>query len=243
MQQKLLRQAGLLSVVMLIAGLALTACIDEPNPPVLDRITSEVRFVHAVPDAPAVDVYVEGEKVASSVTYTGFSNYLEIKSGNRFLRLVPAGGDTSSAVFRRLVSVRSFTKITMAFFNTVDDIMLLATQERFTYADETSKLVDSAAVKLINLNSGGDAVRFARKIDETTHEALPPAANAGSLSAYWPVLAEFNEFYLVNAQNPQQRLLPFEAELKKPGYRYSILFVGTSLSREVLVLQDEPYQK
>ena len=56
MQQKLLRKAGLLGMVLLLSGVVLTGCIDEPNPPVLDRITSEVRFVHASPDAPAVDI-------------------------------------------------------------------------------------------------------------------------------------------------------------------------------------------
>lgn len=241
MQQKLLRQAGLLAVVLLTTSVMLTGCIDEPNPPVLDRITSEIRFVHAVPDAPSVDIWVDGDKVVSSVGYKGFSNYLEVKSGNRFLRLVPAGGDTSSAVFRRQVSVRSFTKITMAFFNTVDDVLLLSTQERFTYADETSRLVDSCDVKLINLNSGGDAVKLAVKDGGTGARDLIPSVAAGGLSTYRRVLSESNEYYLVNAQN--QRVVTFPFEFKKSGYRYSLIMVGTSLAREVLTLQDEPYQK
>ncbi|MCZ7558210.1 MAG: DUF4397 domain-containing protein [Bacteroidia bacterium] len=241
MHQKLLRQAGLLAVVLLTTGFVLTGCIDEPNPPVLDRITSEIRFIHASPDAPSVDVYVDEIKVVSSVGYKGFSNYLEVKSGNRFLRLVPAGGDTSQAVFRRQVSVRSFTKITMAFHGSATDVQLLATQERFTYADETSKLVDSCDVKLININSGGDAVKLAVKEGETGARDIIPSVNMASLSSYRRVLSESNEYYLINANNQRVVTIPFE--FKKPGYRYSVLFIGTSLSREALVLQDEPYQK
>lgn len=241
MQQKLLRQAGLLAVALLTSSIVLTGCIDEPNPPVLDRITSEIRFVHAVPGAPSVDIYVDGDKVVSSVGYKGFSNYLEIKSGNRFLRLVPAGGDTSSAVFRRQVSVRSFTKITMAFFNIVDDVQLLATQERFTYADETSKLLDSCDVKLININTDGAAVKLAVKEGETGSRDLIPSVAGGSLSSYRRVFAESNEYYLVNAQN--SRVVTFPFEFKKPGHRYSVIMIGTSVDRDVLTLQDEPYQK
>ncbi len=240
MQQKLLRQAGWLAVAMLTTGIMLTGCIDEPNPPVLDRITSEIRFVLAIPGAPAVDVYVDEVPVASSVSYKGFSNYLEIKSGNRFLRLVPAGGDTSTAIFRRQVSVRSFTKITMAFFGTMAELDLLATQERFTYADETSKLLDSCDVKLVNVNLGGEAIKFARKVNDTDAQDLIPAVNQKSLSSYKRVLCESNDFYLVIGNS---RVVTFAFDLKKPGYRYTFLFIGDATSREVLTLQDEPYQK
>lgn len=237
MQQKLLRQAGLMVVAVLTAGVVLTGCIDEPNPPVLDRITSEVRFVHAVPDAPGVDIWVDGEKMVSNVGFKGVSPYLVVKSGNRFIRLVPAGADTGSAVFRRLVSVRSLTKMTMAFYNTAADVQQLITQERFTYADETSMLVDSCDVKLINLG-GGEQVKLARKTGETTSEDLIPLIAAGSLSSYRRVLAGAGDFYIVNQGS--QRVITFPFDFQKPGYRYSLIVVGTSLQREVLTLQDEP---
>jgi hypothetical protein len=234
MRQKLLQKAGLLSLVVLATGIFLSGCIEEPNPPVLDRVTSEVRFVHAVPDAPAVDIWVDGEKVLPSAGYKASSDYRKVNSGNRFLRVVPAGADTNQAVFRRLVSVRSLTKMTMAFYNTVDDVSLLITQERFTYADETSILVDSCDVKLINLSGTGEAFALSNLNDDV----LIPAVNATSLSAYKRLLAGNTDF-AITRQNGS-RAVEFNFNLQKPGYRYSFVVVGNSGGLEVLTLQDEP---
>jgi len=239
MPQKLLREVGLMAVLLLAASVMLTSCIEEPNPPVLDRITSEVRFVHAVPDAQAVDIWVDGDKVAANVNYKVFSEYLEIKSGNRFIRVAPAGADTSNSYFRRLLSIRSLTKMTMVFGNIKDDMVHLTTQERFTYADEVSVLIDSCDVKLINLNLSGESYRLERKISETEAVRMIDPVELGSLSPYTRQLAEGGEFHIASgASGP--RLITFPFELKKPGYRYTFIVVGTALNREVLTLQDEP---
>lgn len=238
MRQKLLQKAGLLSLVLLVSGAFLTGCIEEPNPPVLDRVTSEVRFVHAVPGAPAVDIYVDAEKVVSNAGYKAASEYLKVNAGNRFLRVVPAGGDTTAAIFRRLVNVRSLTKITMAFYGSDADPQLLSTQERFTYADETSKLVDSCDIKLINLAGTGEPLYLERKIDDQTSEALSPTVNSGSLSAYQRVLATGGDFAATRSNN--SRAVEFSFTLQKPGYRYSFIVIGNSGGLEVLTLRDEP---
>ncbi|MBE0645304.1 MAG: DUF4397 domain-containing protein [Bacteroidetes bacterium] len=238
MRQKLLQKAGLLSLMLLATGVFLSGCIEEPNPPVLDRVTSQVRFVHAVPDGPAVDIWVDGAPVATNVGFKGYSGYLTVNSGNRFLRVVPAGADSSAAIFRQLVAVRSLTKMTMAFFNSVAEVNLLITQERFTYADETSMLVDSTDVKLINLAGTGEAYSLEQKIDEQTSKELVAPVNAGSLSAYNRVAAGTMDLFI--ARSNGSRAFEFNHALSTPGYRYSFIAVGNSGGLEVLTLQDEP---
>ncbi len=240
MQQKLLRKAGLLGMVLMLSGVVLTGCIDEPNPPVLDRITSDVRFVHAVPDAPAVDIWVDNEAIATGVSYKNASGYLTVNSGNRFFRVVPAGQDTSNAVFRRLVSVRSLTKMTVAFFNTVSDVMILMTQERFTYSDETSMLVDSCDVKLINLNSRGEAFGISKSLGEAGYDQIIAPVAAGSLSAYNLIPAQSGEFYASRENGTVDLDSQFQFTFDSPGYRYTFIIVGDSGQLEVLRLQDEP---
>ena len=238
MRQKLLQKAGLLSLVALMTGVLLSGCIEEPNPPVIGRVTSEVRFVHAVPDGPAVDIWVDAEKVVSGASYKTASTYLTVNSGNRFLRVVPAGADTSAAKFRRLVSVRSLTKMTMAFFNTIDDPSLLITQERFTYADETSMLADSCDVKLINLANTGITYRLQHKVGDQDYETLMTAATA-SLSAYNRVPATISDFSVAD-NTSGARVVEVMQTLQTPGYRYSFVVVGNAGGLECLVLQDEP---
>ncbi len=238
MRQKLLQKAGLLSLVLLASGVFLTGCIDEPNPPVLDRVTSEVRFIHAVPDGPAVDIWVDGKVEAANVSFKGYSGYLTINSGNRFLRVVPAGADSSAAVFRQLVSVRSLTKMTMVFYNSVAEVGLLITQERFTYADETSKLVDSTDVKLINLANTGLPYKLQRKVSDDVYADMIAPLAAGSLTAYKRLLAEENSFAIATEGN--SRVVEFDYNFQKQGHRYTVVVVGNTGSLGAIQLQDEP---
>jgi hypothetical protein len=232
--------------MLLVTGVFLSGCIEEPNPPVLDRPTSDVRFIHAVPDGPPVDIWVDGDKVLSNKSFKEVSAYLKINSGNRFLRAVPTGADTSQAYFRRLVSVRSVTKMTVAFYDSFVDSLannadnLLMTQERFTYADETTRLVDSCDVKLINLTSTatGDDYKLQRLDAAQVYQDIIPLVGSGSLSGYKRMLSETADFAV--ATSSDARAVEFNQTLGKPGYRYSFIVVGNTGGLEVLRLQDEP---
>ncbi len=243
MRQKLLQKAGLLSLVLLASGVFLSGCIDEPNPPVLDRVTSEVRFVHAIPDGPAMDIWVDGEAVVTNVNYMGYSGYLTVNSGNRFLRVVPAGADSSAAIFRQLVSVRSLTKMTIAFANSKDDVSLLITQERFTYADETSMLTDSTDLKLINLSNTGVPYKLQRKVSDQDYEDMIAAIDKNVLTPYLRFSAEQNGFAgFAIATGGNSRVVEFDHTFQKPGYRYTFIIVGPDSQSNLgaIRLQDEP---
>jgi hypothetical protein len=81
---------------LLVAASALTAaCGDDdetPGPVVAD---ARVRVVHASPDAPSVDVLVDDAVALSNVPYLGVSDYLEVPSGSRNLKVNAAGTATT----------------------------------------------------------------------------------------------------------------------------------------------------
>jgi hypothetical protein len=54
-----------------------------------------VRVVHASPDAPNVDVLVDNAIALSDVPYLGVSDYLEVPSGSRNLKVNAAGSATT----------------------------------------------------------------------------------------------------------------------------------------------------
>jgi hypothetical protein len=241
MQRSLLRNAGLVAFVIAATALVVTGCINEPDPPVKDHVTSSVRFVHAVPAAAAMDVWVDAEKLGSTLDFMGFSAYLTVNSGNRFIRLVPAGQDTSTAVFRRAVSVRSYSKMTMAFYGATADIQLLVTQERFTYADETSRLVDSADVKLINLNSGPEVYYLAYPVPPDSISIMTsPSVSYGNLTAYTRAISRTGDLYILKGDKKTAAVTFTNFEIKKPGYRYTFIVVGTAGNTQAVALQDEP---
>jgi hypothetical protein len=56
--------------------------------------TSRVRVFHASPDAPNVDVLVDGGRVLENVPYPTASEFLDVSSGHRQLSVTPTGDST-----------------------------------------------------------------------------------------------------------------------------------------------------
>ena len=179
MHQKLLQKAGLLGLMIVAAGYVLSGCIDEPNPPVIDRLTSRVRFVHADPSLGAVDLWVDGVKKASNVSYKGFVDYMDINSGVRLIQLTEAGKtDTVGALFAAPTSFRSLTQMLLFFYPGQNGLASYIAQEKFTYANEKTGInADSARVRVINLTSQG--VAFFKGSETFLSEVA-----AGTLSPY-----------------------------------------------------------
>ncbi|WP_254768387.1 DUF4397 domain-containing protein [Salinilacihabitans rarus] len=66
---------------------------DGPTPP-----TTAVRVAHFSPDAPNVDVYVEGERVISDLAYGDVTPYLEAEPGT-YTVTITAAGDPETVAF------------------------------------------------------------------------------------------------------------------------------------------------
>lgn len=85
--------------VMMLAALALTALVPHQtlaqDPTETD---ANVRIVHASPDAPAVDVIVDGAVVASNLTFGQTTDALAISPNEHRIQVVPAGSGADSAV-------------------------------------------------------------------------------------------------------------------------------------------------
>jgi hypothetical protein len=85
-----------LAIVAIAASpLVLAACNDED-----DNLTSPstgmamVRVAHLSPDAPPVDVYVNGARALSAVPFKDVSSYLPVPSGSVNFRVTPANAAT-----------------------------------------------------------------------------------------------------------------------------------------------------
>ncbi len=81
-----------------------------------------VRVVHASPDAPAVDVWVDGTQVLQGVEFTQGSEYLSVPAGAHQIVVTPAGGDASQAVIDATVTVEGGMNYTIAAVGTLDSM-------------------------------------------------------------------------------------------------------------------------
>lgn len=84
---------------------------------------ARIRVVHASPDAPAVDVYANGNKVLSNVTFFAASDYLTVPAGSYKLQVVVAGEtDLSKAVIDATADLKAGMDYTVAAANAVASI-------------------------------------------------------------------------------------------------------------------------
>ncbi len=70
----------------------------EPNaskPTPNDTPSAMVRIIHASPDAPAVDIVLDGNKALEAVPFKKVSEYLPVTAGKHILRVVATGSDNA----------------------------------------------------------------------------------------------------------------------------------------------------
>lgn len=85
-----------------------------------------VRVMHASPDAPAVDVYVNGQPVLTNVPFFAVSNYLSLPDGSYAVAITPAGKPESDAVLRATLKVQggyTGTVAAVGFVNNIDTVL------------------------------------------------------------------------------------------------------------------------
>ncbi len=86
---------------------------------------SYIRILHAVPDAPAVDVYADNIKIASNLPFKNLTDYLRVRSGRYMIKIFPAG-ETQNPVLRRTVNIQARSILTIAATGKLENIDLLS---------------------------------------------------------------------------------------------------------------------
>jgi hypothetical protein len=94
-------------------------------PPFATAGEAQVRVAHFSPDAPNVDVYLDGTAVLTDVAYTQVSEYLPVVEGERLIQVAPAGTSPDSAVISETVALEADKAYTLAAVGFVSNIQLI----------------------------------------------------------------------------------------------------------------------
>jgi hypothetical protein len=113
---------------------------------VADDDRAYVRVAHAVPDAPAVDVFVNGNAVLEGVEFGTISGYLELDPGEYTFEVAPAGQGRESAVLEATTPVSAATFYTVAAVGTLDRIDAAVLTDRPTRLRAVHFAPDAPAV-------------------------------------------------------------------------------------------------
>lgn len=139
------RMALVLGMALLALGLTIPAAAQSGN--------AMVRVIHASPDAPAVDVFVDGQAALTNVSFYTASEYLELPAGAHKLAVAPAGQGEGAAVITANPTLEAGKAYTVAA------VGLLANIQAQIYNDDlTAPASGKAHVRVIHASPDAPAV-------------------------------------------------------------------------------------
>ncbi len=103
-----LRKLALRSLVALLLVLAIVPAAFAQSG------TAKVRVIHASPDAPAVDVFVNGDRALTNVPFFTASDYLDLPAGTYRIQVAPTGQPASAAVIDANATIAAGKAYTIA---------------------------------------------------------------------------------------------------------------------------------
>jgi hypothetical protein len=177
---------------------------------------AKVRVVHASPDAPAVDVYVDGAKVLTNVSFFTASDYLDVPAGPHDIKVTPTGDANTAVIDAKGVSVEAGKAYTVAATGKLAEI------KPSIYSDNLSApSAGKAHVRVVHASPDAPAVDIKVK----GGAALIPNLAFPNDSGYLPVDAGSYDL-TVNAAGADTVALDLPGVALEAGKIYDIFAVG-----------------
>lgn len=211
------------------AGAAKKPASTKPRTPRV-RGTASARVIHAVPGGPAVDVYLDNQKILSGAVYKSVSDYITTNSGKHRLKITAAG--KTDELLSGDVTLTKNKFYTLAAFGTPDKVQFLRVNET------TGKAFEGKGRVFMTHLAQGTAV------DVTTPSTRSKTRNyATFLKALEPGKTRTKT---VPAGSLKLQVRSSEAVLKEvstpveAGKRYVAFVVGDSASPDVIIKPAAP---
>ncbi len=117
---------------------------------------SYVRVLHAVPDAPNVDVYINANRVLKNVAFKDVSEYLTLPAGSYHIDIYPTGNSVTTVISKK-IRVETGKVYTLAAVGSGNKLQLLP------YLDDPTVPGNETKVRFIHLSPDAPAVDIAVK--------------------------------------------------------------------------------
>jgi hypothetical protein len=118
---------------------------------------AQVRVAHLSPNAPNVDVYVDGETALEDVPFGTVSDYLALAAGAHTVEIT-AAGDPDTSVFEGEVTVEADTFYTVAAGGELGDDVDQSFQPLVLTDDNEPPASDTARLRAVHLSPDAPAV-------------------------------------------------------------------------------------
>ncbi len=173
-----------------------------------------IRFLHAVSDAPGVDIYVNEQLIAKNLKYRDFTDYFEAYPGTYTVTIFPTG-NTEMPVYDEKIELMDDMIYTVALSGLLRDLNAVVVTDQKHDIDKSK-----AYIRFINLSpydTEFDVYLNDKPVfDNLTYEEVSPYITLQPATYY--VTLRDSKTGRVTFQDPRMTL--------KPGKLYAGYFVG-----------------
>ena len=192
----------LIAAVMVLA-VALVGCSDDDTNPITNNaMNASLRVAHLSPDAPAVDVWLDGTRVLQDVPYKTFSDYLDVPSGDHNIQVTPAGATTPVVINADVTLTEdvAYTVAATGLLSTGDLSPLVLVDDRTpsSGAAQVRFVHTSADAPAVNVGVASGATLFSNVEFREASDYL--SVNQGTYDLSVQVAANGTEVLQVNGQ-------------------------------------------
>jgi len=143
----------ILFLTILSSVFFLTACEDDSSTQSTDAGKAQVMVVHASPDAPPVDLVVDGTVAGSGLAFPQNTGYLEVTAGTRNVQVNVSGSNPTVTVLQLPVPVEKDKNYTVFAIDSVANLSVLPVED-----DLTAPAAGNAHVRFFHLSPNAPAV-------------------------------------------------------------------------------------
>lgn len=110
--------------------------------------TQQVRIVMASPDAPPVDILIDGTQIATALAYTNSTSYTAVKAGQRRVQALTVNNSTS--IFDQTISVAASANLTLLLTGPLSKIQSVLLTDGST---TTTTTTGTGKVRIVNASA------------------------------------------------------------------------------------------
>lgn len=182
----------------------------------------KVRFLHTSPDAPDVDIYINGKMQVKRLPFKVASNYLALKPGKYHVDIYPTGNSIDSVLNKR-ITVEPGKTYTLAAIDSVKKMRLLP------YVNQPLVPPNESKIRFLHLSPDTGALDFAVK----DRDVVFPNISYKQVTDYLGIMPMTVDLEIREAGTKNVVLSLPKAQFR-PNETYTIVLMGRSKEEPAL---------
>lgn len=155
-RRRIIQIGGGLVVVSGVGGTTAASSDHETNDQPTDT-DFQTRVAHLSPDAPNIDIYVDGERVREGISYGTVTDYRDLAPGTYTIQVVPAGEDPSEAVLEETVEAGDEDPTLDGLLAVIGEVAAENQPLQALFLDDDNSPVDPGTARVRVLHASPDA--------------------------------------------------------------------------------------